>query len=324
MIKDKEQTVDVEKDGLRLDRFIAGAFPSTTRALAVSAIEGGGILVNDRPAEKGHKLAFGDRVTVKTLAETSDVRVAPNPAIVLTVLHEDNTLIVFDKPAGIPVHPLDHTETGTLANGLVARWPELAEIGADRLFPAFVHRLDTDTSGLLVAAKTGEAYDAMREMFSGRKITKKYLALVHGDFEREGETVQHLAHSPRKKGRMVVVGESRPPGDGSKAYKAVSNFTVLKRWRTYTLVEVEMLTGITHQIRCQLAALGHPVAGDAVYGSSAGETDLGLTRHFLHAARLEFQHPALKSHVVFESPLPADLQAAVKRAGGGRETPYKA
>lgn len=297
--------------GQRLDRAVAAHCAGTTRAFVLDAIARGDILLNDRTAPKGVKLANGDRVLVIALFEQADKRVLPEPGLPLAVIHSDEALIVLDKPAGMPVHPLGPGETGTLANALVAREPALADIGDDPLFPALVHRLDTDTSGLVVAARTATAYAFMRDAFHEHRVEKHYRALVCGAPPDTGRLEHYLAHHPARPGFMRVF-ECRPERyAGPRLMQAVTEFRTVTRYRDYTLLDVTIPTGVTHQIRGQLAAAGFPIAGDLLYGRSPAP--LNLTRHFLHAVAIAFAHPTTGARVRFASPLPPDLQAALAR-----------
>ena len=313
MITNVHITSGAEDEGKRLDKFLTEKFPSATRALLIEAVESGRILVNDRKARKSCRLSAVDSVRVVELSEQADARIKPDPSVKLNIVYEDDSVIILNKPAGIPVHPLHHSETGTLANGLVAARPALAEVGGDRLFPALVHRLDTETSGLILAAKTGEAYNNLRAQFSGRKVRKIYTAVVHGKLIKSGRLENYLAHDPKRRGRMRVMEEKRlqstdyrlqPAGEKEKIYRAIIDVKAIRKSTDFTLVEVDMKTGITHQIRAQLAHMGNPIVGDKVYGR--GEKDK-VSRHFLHATRLEFIHPVSGKRLVLESPLPEEF-----------------
>lgn len=324
MIENREFQVKAEEDGLRLDRFLHGRLPTTSRHRIMDAIAGQEVTVNQRPAFKGMSVRIGDRVWVYRLWETSDLHVVPDAWMPLEVLYEDTDVIAVNKPAGVPVHPLRPAETRTLANALVALYPETAQVGDLPCFPGFAHRLDTDTSGVLIAARHAAAFTALRRQFQSRKVTKIYLALVSGRVEQERQLEHRLLHDPRNPGRMVVV----PPSDPDRyaaAFRARCSFRVVERLREGTLLEVQLETGVTHQIRCQLAAVGHPVAGDRLYGDpSCGSRP--LARQFLHAVRLELAHPIDRTRrLVISAPLPADLaeSLAVYRATshGGTASP---
>jgi len=303
--------VDADLAGERLDRFVVRSISSTTRSLVLDAITRGDVLINGRKAAKGKKVAAGQEVTVRNLLERADIRVQPNSEMALDVIHEDDVLLVLDKPANVPVHPLKPDETGTLANALIARYPDLQEVGDDPLFPALVHRIDTDTSGIVIAAKTPEAYGALRDAFRSRQVRKEYIALVHGKMEGAGRLEHVLEHDPARRGRMRVVRPDRNPS-GERPMRAITDYAVTQSFSGYTLLDVRIPTGVTHQIRCQLAAEGHPVVGDRVYGDESAET-LGLDGQFLHAAAVEIPHPRTGLKERFSSALPGNLKGALKR-----------
>ena len=306
MIRGLELMVSGDGEGERLDRFLVRAVPGSARAFVVRAIEGGKVKVDGRAAAKGMKLREGAVIRVDGMVEAHDLRVEPESGLPLEVVRADDSVLVLNKPAGMPTHPLKFGETGTLANAMVARFPETAAIGDQPLFPALIHRLDTDTSGLVLAARTADAYRTLREDLRKRRIEKIYVALVHGTVEREGRLVHNLHHDPRRPGRVVVARPGRaPPGRVMTARLA---YRPVLRFAAHTLLEVTLITGVTHQIRCQLAAAGHPLAGDALYGDRKADSGYGLRRQFLHARRLVFRHPASGQRVEALAPLPPDLE----------------
>ena len=312
MISNLQLAVDTAEAGLRLDRWLVQRLPSTTRALALEALAGGQVLVGGRPAVKGAKLAAGDQVDICLLLERTDLTVQPEPDLPLDVVYEDDHLLALNKPAGMPVHPLRAGERGTLANALVARYPALAQVGGQPLFPAMVHRIDGDTSGLVLAAKNEDIYRALRRAFQARQVTKIYLALVHG-VPAHGGLLEHvLAHDPGRPGHMVPVTD-RNRKKIRRPLRAVTEFDIEERFAAHALLRVTIRTGVTHQIRCQLAAIGHPIVGDQLYGGGAAPPGsalpAGYQRHFLHADRLELTHPVRGTPLAVVAPLPAELEA---------------
>jgi 23S rRNA pseudouridine1911/1915/1917 synthase len=294
--------------GTRADRFLLKHIGSTDRALVRRAFEEHSVSINGRPASKGAVVQPNDMVEVARLYETADRRVAPAPNAPLNVVHEDETVLVFDKPAGIPVHPLRIGELGTLANAMVARYPETANIGPHPLFPALVHRIDTDTSGLVLAARTPAAYEFLRRQFATHSIAKEYLAVVCGAPPPSGELVHYLAHDPKRPGRMLAALTPQK-NDRRRWMKAVTEYRLERTGRNLSLLRIVIRTGVTHQIRCQMAAIGYPVFGDATYGGQDDRTRHGANRHFLHATAIAFVHPASGQRVRFESPPPANWEA---------------
>ena len=231
----------------------------------------------------------------------------PQPDLPIRIVHADAFVVVADKPAGMPSHPLKPGEKGTAANALVGRFPELASVGPQLREGGLVHRLDTDTSGLLLAARTEAAYAMLRAQFTARSVEKGYLALAQGEIHAGGEIALPLAHDGP---RMTAISDPEY-AEAHGARPAVTRFTPVERRGGFTLLDIEIPTGVMHQIRAHLAFIGHPLAGDSLYG---GPLLPGLDRHFLHASRLAFAHPD-GSRARFESPLPPDLSAALAALG---------
>ena len=290
--------------GERLDRQLLRLFPWLDRTTVQELIENGHVALNRKPAKKGVRLAAGDVLDCRDVPEPADLRLRPNPDLPLRIAYEDDHVLALDKPAGMPTHPLRFAETDTLANALVARFPALAEIGDDRLFPALLHRLDTQTSGLVLAAKTAAAYANLRAQFHRFTVQKHYLALVHGRVDKPGSLALPLTHQTRSPCKMAVARnpDKVPQRD---LFAAETAWTPLETGREFSLLDVTIYSGVTHQIRCHLAAAGHPIAGDALYGST-----LAAPRHWLHAARLICTHPATGKSLDVACRLPPDWPAA--------------
>jgi 23S rRNA pseudouridine1911/1915/1917 synthase len=303
-VKTHTLTVDAAKAGQRVDLFIGEAL-GLSRARLKRLFEEGGVRVNGRPAKKGLLVTAGQQVAVTVEEETREA--VPDEAFPLTVLHEDAALVFVDKPAGKPSHPLRPGETGTVANALVARFPECAEASEDSREGGLCHRLDIETSGVLLAARTREAWKRMREAFGGREVDKRYLALVTGPLAEEGEIALPLRHHPRHPDRVEPTLEGDPD-----AREAVSEFKVLGRSGQYSLVEVRIHTGVLHQVRAHLAGIGAPIVGDALYG---GKEEPGLGRFFLHARALGVTHPVSGKRLHIESPLPEELRQVLASRG---------
>ncbi len=310
MLRDEVFCVTPEEAGLRLDAFVRGRAPGSSRALVAEAIREGRISCDTRPAVKSTPVQAGDVVRVRELAGRADLAVTPDPAVPLDVLFADETLLALCKPAGLPVHPLRAGERWTLAGGLVARYPALAGVGDDPLFPALVHRLDTATSGVMIAARTEAAYKTLRAEFRSHGVTKEYVALVHGRVSQGGTLDDLLAHADHDARRMLVVQPGS--GKGRHPLRAVTHYQVQESLGAFSLLAVRIDTGVTHQIRCQLASIGFPVAGDRRYGGRT-EVPPGLERQFLHAAAITITHPATAQRLRVEAPLAADLAAVLLR-----------
>lgn len=298
-----ELLTGADEDGARLDVVLAAVPQVGSRAAAQRLIDAGRVTVDGRPRPKRHRLREGEHL----VADTSPLGAAPPDAaategVPYRVVHEDSHLVVVEKPAGVVVHPAPGHRTGTLAQALAGR----AAGGADPWRPGVVHRLDRDTSGLLAVAKSDRVHRALQALIRERRMTREYLALVQGRLDARSGTVD--APLGRDRARRTVVSTRT-----DKPRPARTHFTRLESLGRTTLVRARLETGRTHQIRAHFAAIGHPVAGDAAYGGEAGRR-LGLERQFLHAAWLAFPHPVTGDEVAAESPLPADLAAALDEA----------
>lgn len=292
----------------RLDKFIAGHLPDLSRSYIQRLIEDGHVLVDGHARRQTFKVTPGEAITVQ-LPEAEQVEVLAEN-IPLVVVYEDADLIVIDKPAGMVVHPAPGHPTGTLVNALLHHCPEIAIAGSTR--PGIVHRIDKDTSGLLVAAKTDRGQNALVRQWGSREIDKGYVALVHGNPPDDEATIDApIGRDPRERQRMAVISSGR---------EAVTHFTVRERFDDASLLDLTIDTGRTHQIRVHLAFIGHPIAGDSVYNRKSGPfggAGAICRRQFLHAARLGFDLPN-GERVTFTSPLPPDLQRALDRVRLGQ------
>ena len=294
-----------EHAGVRLDAYLASQIEGWSRARLQRLIENEDVLVNGRVAKPSYKLREHDEIEVELIAPPTD-RFEPEN-IPIDIVYEDATLVVVNKPAGLVVHPSAGTPSGTLANALAYHFQQLPDSGAG-VRPGIVHRLDRDTSGLLVVAKTEAALENLSDQFRDRTVFKSYVALVHGRvLQTSGRIDQPLARDPSNRTRMAVVRGGR---------NALTLYRVRRSFQRFTLLDVELKTGRTHQIRVHLAWLKHPVVGDETYGGGRDNTIQdarlrarirNLNRHFLHAEKLGFTHPTTGEFVKFESPLPAEL-----------------
>ena len=295
--------------GIRLDAALLREFPSTTRAFARDAVERGDVLVNGRPAPKGLKLKGGETVFVRELLEAADNRVRPAgecpPAI-----FEDASLLAFDKPSGMPVQPLSCRETGTLMNAVVSRHPECVGVGDSPLMAGALHRIDADTSGLVLVARTPKSFANLRAQFAAQTVEKTYLALVEGAVAVGGTLENDLAHDPTlpfcrmidaRRNRLTNAQRARlKPLHAVTAFKPIAQTTAGNEERT--LLEITIFTGVTHQIRAQLALAGMHIVNDRLYGAFAVENQRG---HCLHALAARFAHPASGDPVEIRTQMPA-------------------
>jgi 23S rRNA pseudouridine1911/1915/1917 synthase len=298
--------VGPEGAGARLDAFLASAVPGLSRTRAARAVEEGDALVNGRLAKPSQKLKAGDRVDLE-LPAPPPTEIAPEP-IAIGVVYEDEDIVVVDKPAGLVVHPGAGVRSGTLANALVYHFGRMNAGLAWR--PGIVHRLDKDTSGLLVVARSEAALTLLSEQFQRRTVAKRYLGMVYGRVADEAGTIDKpIGRHPSVRVRMAIAREGR-------GRPATTQFRTLERFSETTLLDVKILTGRTHQIRVHLADMGHPVVADETYGKgrSRGLRDAALRarvdalgRQFLHAAFLAFDHPRTGKRLEFNSRLPEPL-----------------
>lgn len=305
--------VDAAHAGRRVDRLLRRGRPDLPYARVQRLFREQQIVVNDRPVGADHRLREGDRVRILARARIEKV---PASAIVpLAVLHADEQLIVVAKPAGLAVHPGKKQHTRTLLSGLLDRFgPELRRLGEARSH-GLVHRLDLDTSGVLLVARTPEAHEFLLEQFRTRRVTKEYRALVAGGPPRSEGTIrlplERVERGGRTRIRVNLRGSGRP---------ATTDYRCLASFPRAAYLAVAPKTGRTHQIRVHLAAHGVPVCGDPIYGDPAtnawASRELGLERMFLHAARLTVRHPATDASVTFTCPLPEALRSVLERSGG--------
>ena len=324
------RTIDVppEARGHRLDHFLAAQLEGVSRSRVQLLIDQGDVRINGALAKASIKLRGDERIEILGEPHPAPLKAEPED-IPLDVVYEDSDLAVINKPAGMMVHAgsgptPDARSKGTLVNALLHRFNKLSSTGGE-LRPGIVHRLDKETSGLIVVAKNDRAHSALGEMFSSRRIKKTYLALVQGRLERNHGTIAAaVSRDPIRRTRMTT----RP---NENARSAVSHYEVIRyldtRFGSFTLARVRIETGRTHQIRVHMASIGHPVVGDTLYGAAgqlvektpanAGKTagrrgaegeKLKLGRNFLHAARLEFAHPLTGKPLELESPLPVELE----------------
>lgn len=287
-----------ETSGERLDVFVARRVPSLTRSRVQRLIDDGRVLVAGAAAKASHRLEAGQSVTVD-VPPPAPAAALPE-AIALDVLYEDADLLAVNKPPRMTVHPGAGHASSTLVNAILAHCDDLSGIGGV-LRPGIVHRLDRDTSGVILVAKNDTAHQSLARQLKERTVEKTYVALVEGTPKpAEGIIDAPIARDPRRRERMAVIEGGR----GS-----VTRYHVMERFDGVSLVEAQPKTGRTHQIRVHLAAIGHPIVGDRVYGKASPL----VGRQFLHARRIAFDHPATGERITLEAPLPADLEAALKR-----------
>lgn len=349
MLEPREIEVPRDAAGQRLDQFLATQLEGVSRSRVQLLLEQGDVRVDGATPKASLKLRGGERITVTGEPHPAPLKAEPED-IPLNVVYEDEHLAVIDKPAGMMVHAgsgltEDARSRGTLVNALLFRFKKLSATGGE-LRPGIVHRLDKDTSGLIIVAKNDRAHAALAEKFSGREIHKTYVALVQGHVERaKGTITAAIGRDPDRRTRMTT-----KPQENARA--AVSHYEVVRKISTrfgkFTLVRVRIETGRTHQIRVHMSSIGHPVVGDTLYGASSQLTDqvaaqaatsraarrnaeperLRLGRNFLHAAELVFTHPITKKELALSAPLPPELEGFLERLesdqGAGRASKKQA
>ena len=298
--------VSAAEAGQRLDRYLVAALRDLSRSGVQQLIEEGQVLVNGQQSKPGYALRPGDEVQVVRVNRTIAANLQPQ-SLPLDIVYEDEDLLVINKAAGMVVHPAPGHTDDTLVNALLARYPEMhRSAGEEDVRPGIVHRLDKDTSGLLIVAKNARTQAALIEQMKEHQITKRYLALVEGIVSLDqGSIDAPIGRDPRHRQQMAITSV------GSR--EARTHFRVLQRFKHHTLLLIQLETGRTHQIRVHLKAIGHPVAGDPTYGATHAHPNLVLNRQFLHAYQLSFSHPTTEALLELEALLPADLQNVLDR-----------
>ena len=281
---------------IRLDKYLTQVLPQFSRAYLQKLIEQGYVLVNEQMTKASQRLNEADRITIELPPLPGRPLAEPIP---LAIIYEDADILVIDKPAGLTVHPAPGHPSHTLVNAILAHCPGLT-MSNELMRPGIVHRLDKNTSGLIVIAKNDFAREYLAAQFKSRTVTKGYLALVKGRLSPEQGIIEApIGRDPQRKQRMAIVEAGK---------EATTQYQVRKYLDTYTLVEVTPLTGRTHQIRIHMSAIGYPVVGDPIYGIKSSY----LNRQFVHAYRLGFRLPSTKQYQEFTSPLPMDLEQALE------------
>lgn len=291
-----------EDKGKRLDAFVSEMAEDATRSYVQKLIKDGYIEISGKKITKPGLKLKGDEVVDVVFPEEKDLELVPED-IPLEIVYEDDAIAVINKGPDMVVHPAHGNYSGTLVNALLYKMEKLSDINGD-IRPGIVHRLDKDTSGIIVVAKTNEAHEKLAEMFKEKNLEKTYICIAKGIFgEKEGRIETLIGRDPKERKRMAVVEEN--------GKKAISNYRVLDEGKNFSLVEVKIETGRTHQIRVHMKYLNHPILGDTTYGNS---TD-GVKRQMLHAYRLKFIHPITGEEMVVTAPLPEDFKQAVKKVG---------
>ena len=297
----KEYKVEKDLEGIRIDKAISEKDSTISRAMVQKMLEDGKILVNGKVPKSSYKLVVGDVVQIEKVIP-KEVDIKPDEDIPLDIIYEDDDILVINKQKGLVVHPGNGNPDGTLVNAIMAKCKEsLSGIGGE-IRPGIVHRIDKDTSGLLIVAKNDTAHINMSEQIKNHEVTKTYIALVRGIIKENNATINMpIGRSTKDRVKMAV----------SKTGKnAVTHFKVLERYKGYTLLEINIETGRTHQIRVHMSEIGYPLVGDAVY--SNGKNPFGVEGQMLHSMRLEFRHPISGKDMKLEAKLPEYFEKVLK------------
>ena len=287
--------------GVRLDRFLTAQLPGKSRTNIQQLIQKGHVYVNEHASKPGYLLRLGDQVQIFALDNGSGATSIVPRLLPLDIVYEDKDLLVVNKAAGMVVHPSPGHHDDTLVNALVARYPDIMREN-EGFRPGIVHRLDKDTSGLLIVAKNAITHAALAEQMKRHEIVKRYVALVEGVVALDQGSIEApIGRDARHRQQMAITAV--------RSREAKTHFRVLERFSRHTLLQLELETGRTHQIRVHLKAIGHPIVGDPVYGSGNVGRGFKLKRQFLHAYQIEFIHPTTGKAIRLEAPIPMDLQA---------------
>ena len=303
----EKRTLSIQADeaGIRLDRYLTFVLTGFSRTTIQQLIVGGEVLVNGHTGKSGYTLRIGDEVQVMSLNMLGKATNIMPRSLPLDIIYEDKDLLVVNKAAGMVVHPAPGHVDDTLVNALIALYPDIQRENSEQR-PGIIHRLDKDTSGLIIVARNAATHSALADQMKRHAIVKRYLALVEGVVALDqGSIDAPIGRNPRHRQQMAITVV--------KSRAARTHFRVQERFDRHTLLLLELETGRTHQIRVHLKAIGHPIVGDPVYGSGSINHGLTLKRQFLHAYQLKFTHPTTGNAVNLEAPLPEDLQVLLDR-----------
>ncbi len=293
MTRTKEVTE--EHIGQRLDEWLAEVGVAPSRRQAQMMVRNGQVRLNNRVVSKARTLSKGDVVSVEGESLSSTFIPLPNSSVLLDVVYEDAWLVIINKPAGLPCHPLKPHEQETLVNGLLARYPGMRDVGYSAREAGLIHRLDNDTSGALIAAKTNDAFEFLKDLLQQGLMNKRYVALCQGQVTAPLDIALPLRPHPKNRRKMCVDHDT-----SDVTHLRHSRIITSQPVSEFSLVELSVSKAMRHQIRCHLAALQHPIVGDALYGGPMVD---GLTHHFLHASQVGFLHPRMSEHVSVDIPL---------------------
>lgn len=297
----------VEENGIRLDKIISTKYSELSRTMIQKLIEEKKVLVNGKTQKASYKTNIKDEIQVEEI-EVKEIELKPQE-IPLEIIYEDSDIIVVNKQKGLVVHPANGNPDGTLVNAIMAICKEsLSGIGG-KLRPGIVHRLDKDTSGIIIIAKNDKSHMNLSEQIKNHEVKKTYIALVRGIIKEDNATIDMpIDRSSKDRKKMAVSKNGR---------NAITHFKVLKRYKEYTLLEINIETGRTHQIRVHMSYIGYPIVGDVVY--SNGKNPFGVTGQMLHAKKLEFKHPVTQQEMMLEAPIPEYFESILNKINNNME-----
>jgi 23S rRNA pseudouridine1911/1915/1917 synthase len=315
-------TTGIDAAGKRLDRYLTTCFPQISGQKWKTYIQAGLVLVNNRSASKSQIIETSWQIDVSAALACAAILPAPNSSLALDleILLQDEALIICNKPAGLPCHPITADETKTVFQALLAIDPAIGQAGPKSLEGGLVHRLDVDTSGILVAARNPASFVATQSIFAHHLAQKTYLGLTVGQIPHDTIRDFPIAHHAKNARRMVAIDPQNQPTSGTwrgKPRPARTEIKILQQLRGASLVQITVFQAQMHQIRVHLAAIGHPLLGDAVYLADQPAPETGLSRHALHAWKLDMPHPTSGELLSIEAPLPLDFQTAIARLTTG-------
>lgn len=313
MIKNEFFTVDGAEAGKRLDTCVHNRFPELSKRTIQSSIKSGNILLNGKPAKKGDNLSANDEIKILEIPQPQDLLPVGNPELSIEIIYGNKDFFALNKPPGMPCHPISADEKNTVVNFILHRYPETSGFGFSAMEPALLHRIDINTSGILLGAKNETAFKNIRKLMAEKKIKKTYLALVLGEMENDINIDFPLMHHEKDKRKMKALqkaSEIKKSELSKKLFNAKTGLRIVKKLKGYTLVEAQIFTGVMHQIRCHLASIKHPVAGDWIYQSSRQRKHdiLKPDRHLLHSGEVLLPPYVTGEWKTIKAPLPEDFR----------------
>ncbi len=274
------------KNTKRIDSFIKGKFPYLSKSEILTLLGSSKVTVNGKKADKGYRLKPKDKINLNSIPDDNYAKVRPAKASKLKILYKDDYIIAAYKEKGIPTHPIKYSEKDTLLNALIGKYPEIAKVNKS-IDGGLLNRLDNDTTGIVLAARTKEAFKIFKNLFKRKNIYKEYLALVHGKTDKEGTITFPITRTTKRK--MKVIKNDKHPGK-NRIFQALTSYETLHRFKKFSFLKITLTSAVTHQIRVHLASIGHPLVGDSLYNDNPS-SDREINGHYLHSNSVEFKHP---------------------------------